>query len=363
MTRADPRNPLRGRLGAGALIAVLAVVLLVGASIVVSSALGVWPVGVAAPEPAVSAPSSTPTPTRPSATPPVPTPSETPTPAPPPAPVSPAAQACDGETLLTIWAHPDDDLIFGNPTISDAIAAGQCVRTVFLTAGDAGKGIGYAHSRELGILRAYNDMRGAGGLWDSTVLTLDSGLRVERLTPQGDGRISILFVRLPDGNITGGGFDSTGHATLSALLDGATASLAPVDGGPAVDRAHLSASLTELAAALHPTRTLTHVPRGSAYALGDHPDHSAVGTWVRETIGHNPAAAPGIRYFIGYPSKDLPQTLDGAVLDAKVETYRIYTQQDEVVRCADRDSCLRTRKFGDWLRRSYPLTEAELRLS
>ncbi|MFG6280707.1 PIG-L family deacetylase [Microbacterium sp. 5K110] len=361
MTRADRRTLLRDRFGVGALVAILAVVLLTGASIVVSGALGFWPVGVAAPDGVLPIPSSSSTSVPTSTAPPSSAPAATPTP--PPAPLSPAAQPCDGETLLSIWAHPDDDIIFGNPTISGAIAAGHCVRTVFLTAGDAGKGIGYTHSRELGILRAYNHMRGVDGLWDSTVLTLDSGLRVDRLTPQGDGRISVMFVRLPDGNITGGGFGSTGYTTLSALLDGGIGSLAPIDGGPAVDLGRLSTGLSELATALQPSQILTHVPRGSAYAPGDHPDHSAVGTLVRDSIGRDATVAPGIRYFIGYPSRDLPQTLDGAVLDAKVETYRIYTQQDEVVRCADRDSCLRTPKFGDWLRRSYPLSEAELRLS
>ncbi|RWR21837.1 hypothetical protein D8Y23_03455 [Microbacterium enclense] len=365
MTRTRRSTPLRSRFAPGALVAVLAIVLLVGGSIVFSSALGLWPLGAATSDAApviTTSPSASPPPRlSPTATPaPTPAPASLSTPAPP---VSPAAQDCDGETVLTIWAHPDDDLIFGNPTISEALAAGQCVRTVFLTAGDAGKDVGYTHARELGILKAYNQMRGATGLWDSTVVTLNAGLRLERLSPQGDPRVSVMFVRLPDGNITDGGFPSTAHATLSKLLAGGISALVPIDGGPAVDRTQLSASLSELATALHPVRTLTHVPRGSAYAPGDHPDHSAVGTLVRDSIGRDAAAAPGIRYFVGYPSKDLPRTLDGAVLDAKVETYRIYAQQDDVVRCADRDTCLKTRNFGEWLRRSYPLSEADLRMS
>ncbi|MCG7416280.1 PIG-L family deacetylase [Microbacterium sp. ACRRU] len=368
MTRADRPTFRAARVGAGVLVAVLAVVLLVGASIVVSSAFGVWPIGAAASGVASSAtPTATAAPTTSSS--PLPPSTATPPAAPPSAappvvvPPSPGAQPCETETLLTIWAHPDDDLIFGNPTISDAIAAGQCVRTLFLTGGDAGKGLGYTHSRETGILHAYDHMRGADGPWDSTVVTLDAGLRVERFSPHDDARLSVMFARLPDGNITDGGFDSTGHATLSRLLDGTIGVLAPTDEGPAVDRAQVSASLTELAAALRPTRTLTHVPRGSAYAPGDHPDHSTVGTLVRDAVGHVAEAVPGIRYAVGYPSADLPRTLDGPVLDAKVETYRIYAQQDEVIRCADRDSCLKTRRFGDWLRRSYLLSEADLRLN
>ncbi|MFJ4158988.1 PIG-L family deacetylase [Microbacterium testaceum] len=263
---------------------------------------------------------------------------------------------------MTIWAHPDDDIIFANPTISDAIAAGRCVRTVFVTAGDAGKGLDYVAARELGILRAYNAMRGKDGEWDAAEITLGTGMQVRRLVPKDDPRLSVLYLRLPDGNLTGGGFDSTAHATLSKLYDGAVGTLAPVDGGPAVTRDQLIASIRELASAFHPEGTLTHIPRGSAFAPGDHPDHSAVGTLIRDSLTSDAAVGPGIRYFVGYPSENLPANLEGTVLDTKVDTYRIYTQQDQVVRCADRSACLKTRKFGQWLQRSYPKAEADLQM-
>jgi LmbE family N-acetylglucosaminyl deacetylase len=263
---------------------------------------------------------------------------------------------------MTIWAHPDDDIIFANPTISDAIAAGRCVRTVFVTAGDAGKGLDYVAARELGILRAYNAMRGKDGEWDAAEITLGTGMQVRRLVPKGDPRLSVLYLRLPDGNLTGEGFDATAHATLSKLYDGAAGTLAPVDGGPAVTRDQLIASVRELVSAFHPEGTLTHIPRGSAFAPGDHPDHSAVGTLIRDSLTSDAAVGPGIRYFVGYPSENLPANLEGAVLDTKVDTYRIYTQQDQVVRCADRSACLKTRKFGQWLQRSYPKAEADLQM-
>lgn len=264
--------------------------------------------------------------------------------------------------MLTVWAHPDDDIIFGNPSISDAIAAGQCVRSVFITAGDAGRGMPYVTSRELGILRAYNHMRGSGDFWTSQDVTLNTGLHLTRFSPNDSSRISVLFLRLPDGNITGAGFPSTGSVTISKLIDGAVPTISPVDGGPAVSAAQLTGSVTEIAEALQPAQTLTHIPRGSAFAPGDHPDHSTVGAIVRGSVGAVPAAAPGIRYFVGYPSMDLPVNLGGGQLDAKVETYRIYAKEDSVIRCADRTACLATRKFGQWLQRSYPKTEAELQM-
>ncbi|SDO47206.1 GlcNAc-PI de-N-acetylase [Microbacterium sp. ru370.1] len=370
MTRVPP--PLTGaqREGSAGLIAAIAIaaVLFIAVAAIFAFALlrpATDPLAInsdAAPSAASPTPTGTPTPTPPAMLTPPATPTPTPTPT-PSAPTSPAAQACDGaSTILSFWAHPDDDIIFANPTISDAIAAGQCVRTVFVTAGDAGKGMGYVQARELGILRAYNAMRGQEGLWHADDITLASGLHLRRLSPDGDARISVVYVRLPDGNITDGGFAATGFATLSKLFDGSITSLAPVDGGPAVTREQLVASLRELAGAVTPSSTLTHIPRGSAFAPGDHPDHSVVGALVREALWPDAAVAPGIRYFLGYPSENLPRNLDGAVLDRKVDTYRIYTQQDKVIRCADRANCLKTRKFGEWLQRSYPKTEAELQL-
>ena len=376
MTRAQhTRRSRRRRSRIGRLIAVVAIAIVAIAAVAVTAiavpavitsmrddtVLFADPTDVDTPT-QTPTPSDTPTPT-PEPTTPSPTPTETTPPPPPPPPASPAAQACDGSaTTLTVWAHPDDDIIFANPTISDAISSFQYVRSVFLTAGDAGRGMDYTTSRELGILRAYNNMRGSGGFWDKEDVTLNTGVHINRFTPKDTTRISILFVRLPDGNITGAGFASTGYATLSKLIDGAIPDMKPIDGGPAVTAAQLTGSLTELADAFQPAQTLTHIPRGSVFAPGDHPDHSATGTIVRGAVGAVAAAAPGIRYYVGYPSIDLPANLSGDQLNSKVDTYRIYAKEDSVIRCADRTACLGTKKFGQWLQRSYPKAEGELQL-
>ena len=55
--------------------------------------------------------------------------------------------------VFTVVAHADDDLIFINPAISNAIQSGACVATVIVTGG-----YGYASTFELriqGSLAAY----------------------------------------------------------------------------------------------------------------------------------------------------------------------------------------------------------------
>src|SRR5690606_16737162 len=71
---------------------------------------------------------------------------------PPPLPVPPkttlpitpqSSTECAIGKILSFVAHPDDDLLFMNPDQDDAIRQGQCVYTVYLTAGDRGDGMAY----------------------------------------------------------------------------------------------------------------------------------------------------------------------------------------------------------------------------
>jgi LmbE family N-acetylglucosaminyl deacetylase len=302
--------------------------------------------------------SATPTPVvTTSQTPPPPAP-----PAPPPPPVSPAEATCPNPTTMSVWAHYDDDLLFMNPALQDAISAGECVRTVFLTGADAGRGDAYAKGRELGILRAYNTMRGQEGLWSEKKVTLLTGMVASQWSPDGNPNITVTFLRLPDGNLNAAGFPATGNVSLPQLLDGTISSLKPIDGGgPAVSLDVLISSVGELIGAYHANRLFTHVPReATEWSNGDHPDHSATGSVTRaawQRIGYSPDQ---VNYAIGYPTLDLGVNLGGDVLTRKVEAFRVYAAQDSVVSCATESACLAKGKFGQWLQRHYVKTEREL---
>ena len=256
-----------------------------------------------------------------------------------PAALSPAVEAPGIDTAMMVWAHADDDIIFANPGLADAILSGATVRAVYVTAGDAGKGIDYAREREAGIRAAYDVMRGVTGEWDEREITLLSGARITRFVPADEPRLSISVLRLPDGGLDAKGFAATGNAGLTQLINGDAAELVPIDGGPAYDLPRLTAT------------------------LADHPDHACVGSLVRASAPAVGLTAERMSYYLGYPSQDQPVNVTGAVLDAKVEVYRTYAADDPVVRCAEASTCLAQPGFGEWLRRTYPKTEAELRLS
>lgn len=58
-----------------------------------------------------------------------------------------------------------DDLLFLSPDLLHDIQAGRCVRTVYLTAGDAGRGERYWLGREDGVRAAYAQMAGVADRW------------------------------------------------------------------------------------------------------------------------------------------------------------------------------------------------------
>lgn len=276
--------------------------------------------------------------------------------------VSPAFEEPAGDTTVAVWAHADDDIIFANPHLAGVIASGATLRTVFVTAGDAGRGLGYAKQREAGIRAAYDLMRGRTSPWDTREITLLSGARVTRFVPVDDARLSITVLRLPDGNLNAEGFASTGDAGLTQLINGTVPALRPIDEGPVLDASRLTDTLAELIGAGVPDHVTTNIPHESAFARGDHPDHSCVGSLVRAVAPSVGVPAEAVTYFIGYPSQHRPTNVDGEALDAKVNVYRTYASQDPVVTCESASACLSQPGFGQWLRRSYAKTEQELEL-
>lgn len=276
---------------------------------------------------------------------------------------SPAFEEPGEDTTVAVWAHADDDIIFANPHLAGVIASGATLRTVFVTAGDAGRGLAYAQQREAGIRAAYDEMRGSDQPWESREITLLSGARVTRFVPTDDPRLSISVLRLPDGNLSAKGFPTTGDAGLTQLINGLVPILEPIDGGPTLDAARLADTIAELIHAGRPDHVTTNIPHESAFARGDHPDHSCVGSLVRAVAPSAGVSSAAVTYYIGYPSQHEPPNVSGDELAAKVDVYRSYAAEDPVVTCGSAAACLAQPGFGQWLRRSYGKSEDQLRLA
>lgn len=276
-------------------------------------------------------------------------------------PVAFVEQPCEGRTVVSFWAHYDDDLIFGNPVIDDELADGGCVRTFFFTYSDAGEGEStYASDREKGIRAAYDAMLGRSGEWIDRSVTLASGMTVTMTKPSDDDRVSLLFLRLPDGGLSGTTFIYTGQQTLEKLLSGALPSLRTIDAGRSVSVATLEKSIAEILTGYAPDRVLTHVPQAAPESAGDHPDHSSVGTLVSRAVEAGAAGSAQIEYAIGYPSAERPSNITGTQLERKASLFAVYAAHDPVIGCSSARSCLGRAHFGDWLQREYLIPQADL---
>lgn len=59
-----------------------------------------------------------------------------------------ANPSCPQGAVFNVVAHQDDDLLFLSPDLLHDVQANRCVRTVFVTAGDAGRDATYWGGRE-----------------------------------------------------------------------------------------------------------------------------------------------------------------------------------------------------------------------
>src|ERR1035441_426221 len=91
---------------------------------------------------------------------------------------------CAHGAAMNIVAHEDDDLLFMNPDVLHDIQQERCVRTVFVTAGDAGKGSAYWRQRAVGAQAAYARMAQTPSAWTHSDAGVD-GHRIEVYTLQG----------------------------------------------------------------------------------------------------------------------------------------------------------------------------------
>jgi LmbE family N-acetylglucosaminyl deacetylase len=253
------------------------------------------------------------------------------------APDSPCA------TTLNVVAHQDDDLLFINPAVSDDIAAGRCVVTVFVTAGDAGLGHSYWQRREQGPMAAYAAMAGTPGPWlEDTVVV--AGRALTRRTLPG-ARIALLFLRLPDAHS-----DPRHHEeSLQRLWLGEIPAVRSLDAGTPYTRMVLIKALATLMDRYQPDeiRTLDYA---HSYGDGDHTDHHSVGyfTHAAQTGYRTPHRISG---YLGYGVATRPPNLTDPVRDEKLAVFLTYAPNDHRV-CQDAPACL-TNSYAPRFSHSY----------
>ena len=261
---------------------------------------------------------------------------------------SAADDACTAGTAMYIVAHQDDDLLFQSPALIAAIRGGLCVRTVYVTAGDANEPAAYWASRESGVKAAYAQLAGVANTWTMADAGI-AGHAIPVATLAGAANISLAFMRLPDGFPTGGGASNNDYQSLQKLYGRVIDTITTVDGSSSYTLSTVQGTLLALMNSYRPDRIATLDFAGS-YGDGDHSDHHSVAYLVlaaqqQYTLPHT------ITGYQGYGIIQRPSNVFDPDLTTKTNAFLTYAQYDSRT-CNTAESCA-TWAMGARFSRAY----------
>jgi LmbE family N-acetylglucosaminyl deacetylase len=263
---------------------------------------------------------------------------------------SAASPNCSAGSTMIVVAHEDDSLLFFSPDLVHAIQNGRCVRTVFVTAGDDGQGRSYWLSRENGVEAAYAEMAGVADTWTQSDAGV-AGHPIPVMTLSADPNVSLVFMRLPDGNVDGSGFASQDFASLQKLYTGAIQQMTADDGSSSYTLGSLISTLSSLVTSFKPDTIWTQDYAGS-YGDGDHSDHHTVAYLTREVSRAWATTTHTLTGYIDYLSDGQPANVTGSDFTAKENAWFAYAPFDSQV-CQTLTSCEQTENYWGWLNAQY----------
>ncbi len=271
-------------------------------------------------------------------------------------------KTCDGQTIMNIVAHQDDDLLFASPDLVHDIHAKNCVRTVYVTAGDAGNKEFYWISREKASEAAYTKMAGIDPsvIWVQRVVKLADNQFITIANPRGNPKISLIFLHLPDGNTKGQGFARTNDESLKKLQMGRIPMIKSVDGFSDYTNVELTLALVNLMKAYEPAEIRTQAQDMSEFPP-DHSDHIATGHYAT-TAFHEYSSEPNsqhtvIKFYRGYPIAARPENVFGQDLEDKRAAFLAYADLDGNVCVAQKTPCRLAMVYTKYLGRQYQATQ------
>lgn len=216
-----------------------------------------------------------------------------------------------------VSAHPDDWQLFMNPNAYDDIRDNDR-KVVFIhtTAGDAGEGIGknsYYKAREEGSLRAIRFLRNTleeSGLGiDMTEQTVE--INGHQMVKYEYGGVISYFLRLPDGNFRGPGYEIHNYTSLEKLHRGSIEQLKAIDGSTTYQSADdLRETLVALLKSEGKNIELNIAETDSIANPDDHSDHRYSSHFFQDIISASDVV--NVRYYEEYSTNKKPMNVEGA---------------------------------------------------
>ncbi|AUH33029.1 FG-GAP repeat domain-containing protein [Paracoccus tegillarcae] len=227
-------------------------------------------------------------------------------------------------STMSIVAHIDDDLLFQNPDIVNAIKAGGGHTTVFMTAGDAGRNTSFMEDREAGAKAAYGEMTGHSDWIDETI-TLTNGttefvIRTSYLESQPE--IRLYFLRLPDGNSRGSGYSVNDYESVEKLWDGTIDTITTKDGANTFTADDISGVLLALMETHQPDSILLQ-DLNSEHVGSDHSDHFYASQFAFESQQYY-GTEHDLYSYIEYATARMPTNLSAEDNEATRDAFYAY---------------------------------------
>ena len=261
--------------------------------------------------------------------------------------------ALDGEPLepgtdLTIVAHQDDDLLFMQPDLYDAVQRRTGVTIVYVTAGNGNHGVEVAETRYSGLVLAYTAIAGAG-LSDWSCGWIEIAGHVAEHCRLAIAKLSLVFLGYPDGGTEGAVHDSLLHLWEGKVMTVSTIARRTTR----YDQRGLIATLAEIIDTTQPT-TLRTLEIASTHGI-DHPDHMIAGALAMLATAAS-SQGPELIAYRGYNTASEPVNNPPAVFDRTARPLAFY--EACTLGCAPCGrACAFDRLNSDtlWLQRRYAI--------
>jgi hypothetical protein len=229
-------------------------------------------------------------------------------------------------------AHEDDWQLFMNPAaFHDVVDPRTKVVFVHTTAGDAGLGAGtggrkrpYYLARENGALAAIRFMAD-GNDYPANARRSRVNLRGHDIVRVSYRNTVAYFLRAPDGNPQGGGYDHTGHQSLLRLAEGKNNLLTAVDGSTSYrgwsDLVTTVRALIDSERGAAPIVQLNVAERNQSINPDDHSDHQMTAKAALDAT--QGLACVRRLHFVDYASDKLPENLSARDRDLTSAVFAV----------------------------------------
>jgi LmbE family N-acetylglucosaminyl deacetylase len=215
---------------------------------------------------------------------------------------------------LVVVAHEDDDLLFMQPDLIEAVRSGKGATNVYVTAGNGSHGASAANPRYAGLMEAYGEAAGDHD-WNCGWIEI-AGHEAQHCRLEAEN-VSLVFLGYPDGGIPG----DLPFSLLKLWQGDITSATTVADRTTVYDRDSLIDTVAKIIELTQPA--VVHTLDLTAGHNYDHTDHMIVGALTALALART-TAEPDVIAYRGYNIASEPIDKSGALFDEALHVLSFY---------------------------------------